>query len=93
MVEQKETPMEYQYLGNSGLKVSVFSFGNWLNSNKQDENMFTRDPIKLCFEGGINLIDTAELYGFGNAETLMGKAIKELQARRNRYFNKDLQDW
>ncbi len=25
--------MEYRYLGNSGLKVSVISFGNWLNSN------------------------------------------------------------
>ena len=35
MVEdKKKIPMEYRYLGNTGLKVSVFSFGNWLNSNK-----------------------------------------------------------
>ena len=30
-------PMEYRYLGNSGLKVSVFGFGNYLNSNKQED--------------------------------------------------------
>jgi aryl-alcohol dehydrogenase-like predicted oxidoreductase len=34
--------------------------------------------MKLCKEAGVNLFDTAEFYGFGNAETLMGRAIKEL---------------
>jgi len=34
MVSATPSKMEYRYLGNSGLKVSVFSFGNWLNSNK-----------------------------------------------------------
>lgn len=38
--------------------------------------------MKLCKEAGVNLFDTAELYGFGNAETLMGRAIKELQFKR-----------
>ena len=29
--------MEYRYFGNTGLRVSVFSFGNWLNSNKEED--------------------------------------------------------
>ena len=38
--------------------------------------------MKLCKEAGVNLFDTAELYGNGNAETLMGRAIKELEFKR-----------
>ena len=46
MVEAaKKAAMEYRYLGNSGLKVSVLSFGNWLNSNKEDDYTITRDAM------------------------------------------------
>ena len=82
MVEAKKIPMEYRYLGNSGLKVSVFSFGNWLNSNKQEDYEITRDTMKLCFDAGVNFFDTAEKYGNGNAETMMGNAINELGFKR-----------
>jgi aryl-alcohol dehydrogenase-like predicted oxidoreductase len=74
--------MEYRYLGNSGLKVSVFSFGNWLNSNSEEDYNLTRDAIKKCHEAGVNFFDTAEVYGNGSAETIMGKAFKELNLRR-----------
>ncbi|TNV77716.1 hypothetical protein FGO68_gene17686 [Halteria grandinella] len=74
--------MEYRYLGNSGLRVSVFSFGNWLNSNTQESYEITRDAIKLCFENGVNFFDTAEIYGYGEAETQMGRAFKELGLKR-----------
>ncbi len=74
--------MEYRYLGNSGLRVSVFSFGNWLNSNRQEDYEITRDAIKKCFENGVNFFDTAEIYGFGSAEEQMGKAFKELGYKR-----------
>jgi voltage-dependent potassium channel beta subunit len=74
--------MEYRYLGNSGLKVSVFSFGNWLNSNRQEDYEITRDAIKVCFENGVNFFDTAEIYGTGSAEDQMGRAFKELGYRR-----------
>lgn len=74
--------MEYRYLGNSGLKVSVFSFGNWLNSNKQEDYEITRDAIKVCYDNGVNFFDTAEIYGDGSAEDQMGRAFKELGYRR-----------
>lgn len=32
MVEEKKVQMEYRYLGNTGLKVSLISFGNMVNS-------------------------------------------------------------
>ena len=84
MVESgnKYSKMEYRYLGNSGLLVSVLSFGNWLNSNKEEDYVLTRDAIKKCYDAGINFFDTAEGYGLGNAEIQMGKAIKELNIPR-----------
>jgi hypothetical protein len=65
MVDSKKIPMEYRYLGNSGLKVSVLSFGNWLNSDKPEDYQITRDAMKLCFDAGVNFYDTAEVYGLG----------------------------
>ena len=83
MVEAAAKPkMEYRYLGNSGLRVSVLSFGNWLNSNKPEDYQITKDAMKLCFDAGINFFDTAEIYGFGQAETIMGNAFKELGFKR-----------
>ena len=60
--------MEYRYLGNTGLKVSALSFGNWLNSNTEEDYAITRDSIKKCLDYGINLFDTAEIYFAGAAE-------------------------
>ena len=74
--------MEYRYLGRSGLRVSVFSFGNWVNSNDEKDYENTRDCMKKCFELGVNFFDTAEVYGQGQAEIAMGRAIKELGFRR-----------
>jgi len=74
--------MVYRYLGNSGLKVSALSFGNWLNSDAEENYEVTRDSIKRCLEYGINFFDTAEIYNSGSAESLMGRALKELNVRR-----------
>jgi aryl-alcohol dehydrogenase-like predicted oxidoreductase len=57
--------MEYRYLGNTGLSVSLLSFGNWLNSNSEEDYKMTRDAIKKCYDAGINFYDTAEIYGLG----------------------------
>ena len=61
----KDTQMEYRFLGNTGLKVSVLSFGNWLNSDKEEDFQVTKECIKKCAEAGVNFFDTAEIYGFG----------------------------
>jgi hypothetical protein len=63
-ISDNQKEMEYRYLGNSGLSVSVFSFGNWLNSNNEENYNLTKDAIKKCHDAGINFFDTAESYGF-----------------------------
>ena len=73
--------MEYRYLGNTGLKVSIFGFGNWVN-NFNDE--MTKECFKKCLENGINFFDTAEIYGHGAGETSFGKIIKELNIPREK---------
>ena len=65
--------MEYRYLGKTGLKVSVLSFGNMITIVGQDDKQkFMNDSVKRSLEHGINFFDTAEMYGFGEAETLLG---------------------
>ena len=73
--------MEYRYLGPTGLRVSVVSWGNWVN-NANDK--LTVDSVKFCLENGINFFDTAEAYGLGGAETSLGKALKELNVQREK---------
>ena len=73
--------MEYRYLGNTGLKVSVIGLGNWLNN---EDDAQTIECTKTALENGINFFDTAECYGFGMAETTLGKALKELNVQREK---------
>lgn len=74
--------MIYRYLGNSGLKVSVLSFGNWITGHSQEEEDSQIECIKKSYELGVNFFDTAEIYGAGVAETIMGKGIKALPCER-----------
>mmetsp|Transcript_9259 Transcript_9259/g.12298 ORF Transcript_9259/g.12298 Transcript_9259/m.12298 type:complete len:189 (-) Transcript_9259:524-1090(-) len=86
MAENK-TPlkMQYRYLGNTGMKVSVLGYGNWVNSYDESAYELTRDSLKKCYEAGINFFDTAEIYGNGLAEKQMGRAFKELGYNRKDY--------
>lgn len=59
----KKANMEYRNLGNSGLRVSVLAYGNWLQEQSPLETAIA--VIKKCLENGINYFDTAELYGRG----------------------------
>ena len=87
MEENKEvhkpdtTKMEYRYLGNTGLKVSVLGYGNWVN-NQNDAT--TKECFLKALENGINFFDTAEIYGLGAGETTFGKTIKELNIPREK---------
>ena len=55
--------MEYRYLGNSGIRVSVLSYGNWETSKRPEDYQIVKESIKKCFDAGINFFDTAEIYG------------------------------
>ena len=76
-----KSKMIYRYLGNTGLQVSIFGLGNWIN-NEDDSQ--TLDCVKSAISNGINFFDTAEHYGDGLAETTLGKALKELNVPREK---------
>lgn len=50
------------------MKVSVISYGNWLNSNDPQTKLRNKEIMKHAWDLGINFFDTAEVYGFGEAE-------------------------
>ncbi len=77
--------MAYRYLGNTGLKVSVLSYGNGLihlDTSNGNSMQLSIDCVKKCYDLGINSFDTAEMYAFGAAETQLGVAIKQLNVPR-----------
>ncbi|MGC8600460.1 MAG: aldo/keto reductase [Nitrososphaeria archaeon] len=74
--------MEYINLGKSGIKVSKIGIGTWQASGDAwgqdviDDNIVK--AIKRSHELGVNLVDTAEIYGNGHSETVVGKALKDI---------------
>jgi aryl-alcohol dehydrogenase-like predicted oxidoreductase len=82
--------MKYNFLGNTGLVVSELCFGTmtfggkgyWeaIGSIQQKE---VNDLMKVVVDSGINFIDTANVYSFGESETLLGQSIKNLGVNRN----------
>ena len=85
MVESidKKSLMEYRYLGNTGIKVSVIGFGNMIVNHNGDPQKTTNELVKKCLEYGVNYFDTAEFYDEGNAETYLGQAFKDLKVKRS----------
>lgn len=72
--------MEYRRLGNSGLKVSEISLGGNVFGKWADESMSIA-VINHALEMGINYIDTADMYGQGRSEELIGKTVKSKRSQ------------
>ena len=72
--------MEYRKLGNSGLKVSEISLGGNVFGKWADEQT-SMAVINHALDMGINYIDTADMYGQGYSEELVGKALKSKRAQ------------
>ena len=76
--------MKYRNIGSTSLIVSEIGFGGWgIGGNKHNSKAYgpTDDQesiiaLKTAFEKGVNFFDTSPLYGFGQSEKLIGKALK-----------------
>jgi voltage-dependent potassium channel beta subunit len=69
--------MEYRRVGESGLKVSVFSVGGWLTFGHSVEPETTRKIIGCAVDQGVNSIDLADVYAKGEAERVTGRILKD----------------
>ncbi len=78
--------MEYRRLGKSGLKVSALSFGAWVSFGNQMDVDSALSCMTAAYEAGVNFFDNAELYAKGQAELVMGEALKKAGWRRDSYI-------
>ncbi len=70
--------MRFRKLGASDLEVSEISLGSWLTYGVGVEADTAKACVKRAFDLGINFIDTANVYGRGASETVLGEALKDV---------------
>jgi 1-deoxyxylulose-5-phosphate synthase len=75
--------VEYRRLGRSDLTVSEVSLGSWLTYGGGVERARAEACLRAAFDAGINLVDTANVYATGGAETFLGEALAGVP--RDRY--------
>ena len=75
--------MEQRRFGNSGLSVSVLSFGTMTIGGRDRFGKMgnlgvaeTSRILDICREAGVTTLDTADIYSFGGAEEILGEALK-----------------
>lgn len=67
--------MKYRRVGSSGLKVSEIGLGSWLTFGGSIDTDMSTQIIQYAMESGINFFDTANFYGLGEAEKVLGQAL------------------
>lgn len=70
--------MKYRKLGNSGLEVSEISLGSWLTYGGGVDRDNAEACVRRALDVGINLIDTANAYANGGAETFLGEVLADI---------------
>lgn len=78
--------MNTRPLGRTGLRVSEIGFGGWAiggnafgNSYGDTDDGVSKAALRRALEMGVTLFDTADLYGFGHSEALLGEVLAQWQ--------------
>jgi aryl-alcohol dehydrogenase-like predicted oxidoreductase len=79
--ERKEERMEYRSLGRTGMQVSKLSLGTMLFGDETDEAAATA-LVERAIEAGVNSIDTANIYGRGCSEEILGRMLARIGMRQ-----------
>jgi len=76
--------VNYRALGRTGWKVSEISFGAWAIGGTWGEvdDAVSLQALHRALDLGVNLIDTADVYGDGHSETLIGRVLRERKGER-----------
>jgi len=77
--------MQYRRLGRSGLKVSELSLGAWVTFGNQLDVRSAVHCMSAARDAGVNFFDNAEVYAGGQAERIMGAALRQLGWARSSY--------
>jgi aryl-alcohol dehydrogenase-like predicted oxidoreductase len=78
--------MQTRTLGKSGLKITEIGLGLWAAGGNEwgaTDDQEILDTIDAALDAGINFYDTADVYGMGHSEELLGKAM---QGRREKFI-------
>jgi aryl-alcohol dehydrogenase-like predicted oxidoreductase len=67
--------VNYRFLGNSGLKVSEITYGNWVTHASQVDDSAAIATVHAALDAGITTFDTADTYANTAAEVVLGKAL------------------
>jgi aryl-alcohol dehydrogenase-like predicted oxidoreductase len=70
-----EKEMRYRRLGSSSLEVSEIALGSWLTYGGGVDPARATACVRQALDLGINFLDTANVYGRGGAESLLGQAL------------------
>ena len=78
--------MQYHEIGKTGMKVSSLGFGasslgGVFHDLKEKQGI---EAVFTAIESGINFIDVSPYYGYYKAETVLGKALKDIE--RDKYY-------
>ncbi len=68
--------MQHRYLGDSGLKVSAISYGNWITHGNQVDDEAATACVHAALDLGITTFDTADVYAETRAEEVLGRALE-----------------
>ena len=71
--------MKYNKLGKAGIRLSEIGYGSWITFAKQLGIKEIKTLMHTAVDHGINFFDNAEGYSHGEAETLMGKVLKDFR--------------
>ena len=75
--------MKYKELGKSGIKVSEIGFGAWTIAlnwwGKEIDEDEAKRMLKKAYDLGINFFETADMYGKGKSERLIGEVFKDMR--------------
>jgi aryl-alcohol dehydrogenase-like predicted oxidoreductase len=88
--------VKYRRLGRSGLQVSEIGFGSWLTLDEGDLDHAAL-LHRTAYEHGINFFDTANQYGLGSVESVVGASLepfrRETYVLATKAFWPYMQDW
>ena len=80
--------VEYRYLGNSGLKITEITYGNWVTHGLQVDRDKAIATVHRALDLGITSFDTADVYANTGAEKILGKALKGIPREDLEIFTK-----